>query len=152
MSLSNRYLTGISRSSQAAGEDNNVLKLLEEQKKLSQDLLKQNTSLILLSAHLSKEMKQLKADTLVLQDSTNEMKQQMATQPKVIAKRAKGKLSTTLTVSTSYMHLTCIIIISAQHIFIGISSQHFIISSNWLYYLVTLCVRINIIQHTLTHT
>lgn len=95
----NRYLAGITRSPTQPSNEDNVMKLLEEQKKLSQDLLKQNTSLILLSAHLTKEIKELKTETCVLQDSTNEMKIKMDTQAtKTSAKKGKGKLSTALTV------------------------------------------------------
>ena len=98
MSFADRYLTGIIPSTQPSNE-NNVMKLLEEQKKLSQDLLKQNTSLILLSANLSKEIKDLKAETTILQDCTNEMKIKMDAKPtKTTTKKGKGKLSTALTV------------------------------------------------------
>ena len=75
-------------------------KMLEEQKLVSQSLLKQNTSLLLLSAKMSREINQLRSETSALQDSTNNMATKLnnTSATSTTGRRTKTKLPASLTV------------------------------------------------------
>ena len=77
---SSRFYGGMRQDTQVQGSagTEELKKLLEEQKVVSKNLLKQNTSLLVLSAKMTHEIKELRNETSVLQDSTNDMKLQMS--------------------------------------------------------------------------
>jgi len=78
-----------------------ILKLLREQKRVTQNLVQQNTSLLLLHAKLNKELQELRDETFNLQEFAQDLKVEIGNQTvsnQVHTKPRPRKLSTSLTV------------------------------------------------------
>ena len=79
-----------------------ILRLLREQKQVTQSLVQQNTSLMLLHAKLNKELKELKDETFNLQEFAQDLKQEISNRAVPSnQKKPLTRLSTGLTVRKS---------------------------------------------------
>jgi len=88
-----------------------ILKLLREQKQVTQSLVQQNTSLMLLHAKLNKELKELKDETFNLQEFAQDLKLEISNQAVRPSnhKKRNARLSTGLTVRNVLLVLKILI-------------------------------------------